>query len=303
MNKLCVITGLTATGKSKLAVEIAQACNAIILSVDSVAVYKELPIASAAPTIEEQSSVPHYGIGIVSVQEGMDVAKFQMYALDIIHKAFQNNQKVVLVGGSGLYLNAVLYDYEFKVATETSNQYDHMDNETLYALMCEKDSTLKDQIHVNNRQRLIRALILMDEVNMSKSEHLSLQKRELRFPVKIVSCDFKDRETHRLKMSERVDQMMTLGLMEEVRLASLKVDFNHPAMSAIGVRQWADVFSNKISIETCVSQIKTKTYQFAKRQRTWFKHQLPCEWLYVDEPDAVNKKKEECIAWMNSSQE
>jgi tRNA dimethylallyltransferase len=303
MNKVCVITGLTATGKSRLAVEIAQACNAIILSVDSVAVYKELPIASAAPTIDEQGNIPHYGIGIVSVAEGMDVARFQTYALDVIKKAFQNNQNVVLVGGSGLYLNAVLYDYEFKESTQKPHVYDDMDNESLYALMCEKDPSLKDQIHVNNRQRLIRALVLMDELNMSKAEHLSSQKKELRFPVKIVACDFKDRKLHRLKMSERVDQMMALGLMDEIRSASKQVDFSHSAMSAIGVRQWKDVFDSKLSVEECVAQIKTKTHQFAKRQRTWFKHQLPCEWLYIDEPNAVNKKKEECIAWMSNSHE
>jgi tRNA dimethylallyltransferase len=303
MNKLCVITGLTATGKSKLAVEIAKACDAIILSIDSVAVYKELPIASAAPTLSEQDQVPHYGIGMVSVKEGMDVARFQSYALEIIAKAFSEGKKVVLVGGSGLYLNAVLYDYEFKESTNINHTYDQLDNETLYKLMCQKDPSLQDQIHVNNRQRLIRALVLMDEVNMSKSEHLSTQKKVLRYPTKIIACDFKDRDLHRQKMNERVDQMMSQGLMNEIEKASKLVSFSHPAMSAIGVRQWEDVFTKTLSIEACITQIKTKTHQFAKRQRTWFKHQLPCEWLYVDEVDSIHKKKEECISWMNNSQE
>lgn len=303
MNKLCVITGLTATGKSKLAVEIAKACDAIILSVDSVALYQELPIASAAPTLSEQDQVPHYGIGIVSVKEGMDVARFQSYALEVIEKALSEGKKVILVGGSGLYLNAILYDYEFKASTNIEHSYDQLDNETLYNLMCQKDPSLKDHIHVNNRQRLIRALVLMDEVNMSKSQHLSSQKKILRYPTKIIACDYKDRDLHRQKMNERVDQMINQGLMHEVEEASKLVSFSHPAMSAIGVRQWADVFSGSISIEACIALIKTKTHQFAKRQRTWFKHQLPCEWLYVDEIETIHKKKEACIAWMNNSQE
>lgn len=303
MSKVCVITGLTATGKSQLAIDIAKETQAIILSVDSVAVYHELQIASAAPSLSQQQDIPHFGINIVSIQEGMDVARFQTYALNIIQEAFNKNQNVVLVGGSGLYLNAILYDYEFKEVTNTSHKYDELDNQTLYQMIKDKDPEQALKIHVNNRKRLIRALTLMDEVSMSKTDHLSLQTKQLRFPVKIVTCDVKDRDLHRSLMNQRVDQMIKEGLQEEVFKASQLVDFNHPAMSAIGVKQWEHVFNQTMSIETCIQQIKTKTHQFAKRQRTWFKHQLQSEWLYVDDPQSVLIKKEECIAWMNNSQD
>lgn len=303
MRKVCVITGLTATRKSQLAIEIAKATQAIILSVDSVAVYHELQIASAAPSISQQQNITHFGISLVSIQEGMDVARFQTYALNIIQEAFNKNQNIVLVGGSGLYLNAILYDYEFKETTSISNKYDELDNQTMYQMITEKDPKQALKIHVNNRKRLIRALTLMDEVSMSKTDHLSLQSKQLRFPVKIVTCDVKDRNLHRTLMNQRVDQMIKEGLQEEVFNASQLVDFNHPAMSAIGVKQWEHVFNQTMSIESCINQIKTKTHQFAKRQRTWFKHQLQSEWLYVDDPRSVLKKKEECIAWMNNFQE
>jgi tRNA dimethylallyltransferase len=301
MSKVCVITGLTATGKSQLAIDIAKATQSIILSVDSVAVYHELQIASAAPSLTQQQNIPHFGIDIVSIQEGMDVARFQIYALNIIKEAFNNHQNVVLVGGSGLYLNAILYDYEFKETLTQSTQYNDLDNETLYKLICEKDPQQALKIHINNRKRLIRALTLMDEVAMSKTDHLSLQTKQLRFPVKIVTCDVKDRDYHRALMNQRVDQMIKDGLQEEVFKASKLVDFDHPAMSAIGVKQWEHVFNQTMSVEQCIEQIKTKTHQFAKRQRTWFKHQLQSEWLYVDDPQSVLLKKEECIAWMNNS--
>jgi len=303
MSKVCVITGLTATGKSQLAIEIAKATQAIILSVDSVAVYHELQIASAAPSISQQQNITHFGISMISIQEGMDVARFQTYALNIIQEAFNKNQNIVLVGGSGLYLNAILYDYEFKETTSISNKYDELDNQTMYQMITEKDPKQALKIHVNNRKRLIRALTLMDEVSMSKTDHLSLQSKQLRFPVKIVTCDVKDRNLHRTLMNQRVDQMIKEGLQKEVFNASQLVDFNHPAMSSIGVKQWEHVYSQTMSIESCINQIKTKTHQFAKRQRTWFKHQLQSEWLYVDDPRSVLKKKEECIAWMNNSQE
>ena len=303
MSKVCVITGLTATGKSQLAIDIAKETQAIILSVDSVAVYHELQIASAAPSLSQQQDIPHFGINIVSIQEGMDVARFQTYALNIIQEAFNKNQNVVLVGGSGLYLNAILYDYEFKVATSVTSKYDELDNQTLYQMIKDKDPEQALKIHVNNRKRLIRALTLMDEVSMSKTDHLSLQTKQLRFPVKIVTCDVKDRDLHRSLMNQRVDQMIKEGLQEEVFKASQLVAFNHPAMSAIGVKQWEHVFNQTMSIQSCIQHIKTKTHQFAKRQRTWFKHQLQSEWLYVDDPQSVLIKKEECIAWMNNSQD
>ncbi len=303
MSKVCVITGLTATGKSQLAIDIAKETQAIILSVDSVAVYHELQIASAAPTLHQQQNIPHYGINMVSIKEGMDVARFQAYALNVIQEAFIKNQNVVLVGGSGLYLNAILYDYEFKEATNVTNKYDEFDNQSLYQMIVDKDPEQALKIHINNRKRLIRALTLMDEVAMSKTDHLSLQTKQLRFPLKIVTCDVKDRNLHRTLMNQRVDQMIKEGLQEEVFNASQHVDFNHPAMSAIGVKQWEHVFNQCMSIESCIQQIKTKTHQFAKRQRTWFKHQLQSEWLYVDDPQSVLNKKEECIAWMNNSQD
>jgi tRNA dimethylallyltransferase len=301
MKQVCVITGLTATGKSQLAIDIAKETQSIILSVDSVAVYHELQIASAAPSLSQQQNIPHYGIDIVSIQEGMDVARFQAYALRIIQEAFKNHQNVVLVGGSGLYLNAILYDYEFKEASIHSFRYEEFDNQTLYQMISKQDPQQASKIHVNNRKRLIRALTLMDEVSMSKSDHLSLQTKKLRFPVKIVTCDMKDRDNHRTLMNQRVDQMVKDGLQEEVFNASQGVDFNHPSMYAIGVKQWENVFNHTISVDTCIKQIKTKTHQFAKRQRTWFKHQLQSEWIYVDEPQSVQSKKEECIAWMNNS--
>jgi tRNA dimethylallyltransferase len=303
MSKVCVITGLTATGKSQLAIDIAKATNAIILSVDSVAVYHELHIASAAPSRDEQQNIPHYGIDIVSIKDGMDVARFQVYALDIINQAFKRNQNIVLVGGSGLYLNAILYDYEFKEAEESTSVYEQYDNQTLHEMVSKKDSEQALKIHVNNRKRLIRVLTLMDEVSMSKTEHLSKQNKQLRFPVRIITCDMKDRNIHRERMNQRIDLMIKAGLEAEVRHAATLVDFNHPAMSAIGVKQWQNVIEQDESVEKCIEQIKTKTHQFAKRQRTWFKHQLVSDWIYVDDPQSVDQKKEECIAWMNNSHE
>lgn len=299
MKRVCVITGLTATGKSKLAINIAKACDAIILSVDSVAVYRELPIASAAISQQEQLGIPHYGIGIASIKNSIDVAFFQNYALNVIEMAFKQNKNVIVVGGSGLYLNAILYDYKFAESSPTSDEYDNIDNEELYKQLCNRDHNLKKTIHVNNRQRILRALRLMDEVNVSKTEHLNQQLRQLRFDCKIIACDYEDRNVHRQVMDARVDAMISMGLKEEILAASKEASFDKPSMSAIGVKQWQDVFIGSVSDEACIRTIKTKTHQFAKRQRTWFKHQLPCEWCYVDKQSNVDAKTEECIRWLN----
>lgn len=299
MNKVCVITGLTATGKSKLAVNIAKASNAIVLSVDSVAVYRELPIASAAISQQDQMGVPHFGIGIASVSNSVDVAFFQQYALNVIESAFNQNKNVVIVGGSGLYLNAILYDYQFIAASPANDDYDNYDNVELYNQLCNRDSNLKNTIHVNNRRRILRALRLMDEVNGRKTDHIQQQSKQLRYNCKIVACDFIDRDLHRKVMDERVDSMIKMGLKNEIFVASQVANFDAPSMSAIGVRQWKDVFLGTLSELECIQMIKTKTHQFAKRQRTWFKHQLPCEWVYVEKQNGVEVKTEDCIHWFN----
>lgn len=275
MKRVIVVVGPTAVGKTKIAIEIAKKYNLDVISGDSVSVYKRLNIGSAKPTKEEMEGVKHHMIDIMEPYEQFDVATFQKNARKII----DNNELSLICGGTGLYIQSVLFNYEFK-ALKRNNDYNliykDLSNEELYNLLLEKDPKVdKEKLHYNNRKRVLRALEVNEELN--DSIYSFNKKNEPLYNHYIIYLRM-DREKLYDRINKRVDQMIKDGLIDEVK--SLYDDNIYP--HAIGYQEFYPYFRGEISLESAIEEVKKNTRHLAKRQETWFKNQMESHFYDVD---------------------
>lgn len=288
MKKVCVIAGLTATGKSKAAIELAQKWDAEIISADSVAVYKGLNIGSAKATAEEQALVPHHMIDILDYTESYNVARFQEEGRALIKAIHNKGKNVIIVGGTGLYIKALLYDYKFQ--KENKNEYIRTEEtEVLYKELIEKDPALEATIHPNNRKRIIRALESFEQQKKTRSDITENNKDKQIIPAEIFFLQG-DREKIYERINKRVDIMFDMGLEKEVKDFYLNDPemFKNTSFQSIGYREFESYLNQEIDEETLKELIKRNTRRFAKRQITWFRHQQPSTWIDIFNDDVVS---------------
>lgn len=275
MKRVIVVVGPTASGKTKIAISLAKKYNLDVISGDSVAVYKRLDIGSAKPTKEEMDGVKHHLIDVLDPNCQFDVATFQHMAREII----DNNELSLICGGTGLYIQSVLFNYEFKAQKRDdsySHKFDNLSNEELYELLLKKDPNIdKEKLHPNNRKRVLRALEVMDELN--ESIHSFDKKKEALYDYYIIYLKM-DREKLYDRINKRVDKMIEDGLIEEVK--SLYDDNIYP--HAIGYQELIPYFKGEISLDAAIEEIKKNTRHLAKRQETWFKNQMESHFYEVD---------------------
>ena len=297
MNKVLVLGGLTATGKSNLAIDWAKEFDGEIVSVDSVAAYRQLTIASAKQTLEDQQGIPHYGIDIADVNQPLSVKEFQQYAKTQIAAIIKRKKLPILVGGSGLYLKSILYDYEFLEEPEVDENWtETLSNEYLHELLEEIDPIQAKKIHRNNRKRVIRALSIFHNQQTNKTNLIEKQTQQLQYDALIFCADI-NRNTLKERIEERVDSMIAQGLEAEIQRASSMADWELSSMAAIGVKEWKGYFEGKHSLETTIDMIKTKTKQFSKRQRTWFKHQFDGIWIDMESENDLKEARARIQSW------
>ena len=267
---IVAVVGPTGVGKTKLSVELAKKYNAVVVNCDAVQVYKELNIGSAKPTEEEKRGIEHLLFDIVSVTDNYTVKDYQKDLRNVLKK--YHNRNIVIVGGTGLYLCAGLYDYEFKEEINTNN-YDNLSNEQLYNLALEKDKNM--DIHKNNRVRLIRFL---------NRESKNNNGNKLLYDVKFIGLNL-DRNLLYKRINLRVDKMMKDGLLDEVKnLNPLRVS-SRVLNTAIGYKELYDYFDKKISLEQAIEEIKQNSRHYAKRQFTWFNNKMNVTWFDVNLDD------------------
>lgn len=267
---IVAVVGPTGVGKTKLSVELAKKYNAVVVNCDAVQVYKELNIGSAKPTEEEKCGIEHMLFDIVSVTDNYTVKDYQKDLRNVLKK--YHNRNIVIVGGTGLYLCAGLYDYEFKEEINTNN-YDNLSNEQLYNLALEKDKNM--DIHKNNRVRLIRFL---------NRESKNNNGNKLLYDVKFIGLNL-DRNLLYERINLRVDKMMKDGLLDEVKnLNPLRVS-SRVLNTAIGYKELYDYFDKKISLEQAIEEIKQNSRHYAKRQFTWFNNKMNVTWFNVNLDD------------------
>lgn len=275
MNKVIVITGPTAVGKTKLSIELAKRYNGEIINADAVQVYKGLDIGSAKVTEEEKEDIPHHLFDIKEVDEEYTIYHYQKDCRKIIKEVQGRGKTPILVGGTGLYIKAALYDYKLTEEKET-NTYDNLTDEELYNKLLELDKNIV--IDKNNRRRLIRALNYYKENNKSINTNTT---NKLLYDAIFIGLTT-DRRILYDKINSRVDIMIKEGLLNEVKVFYDKNIRTKPLLNAIGYREIYSYFDGNISLEEAIDKIKQNSRHYAKRQYTFFNHQLPVVWFETD---------------------
>ena len=263
---ICIV-GPTGIGKTKLSIELAKKYNAIIINGDSMQVYKELNIGTAKIKEEEKEGIDHFLFDIKEPNEMYTVYDYQKDARQLLNQYKDKN--IIIVGGTGLYIKAALYDYTFE-EEEKNEQFDNLTNKELYDLVLKKDKN--SDIHINNRKRMIRFL--------NRNEGFK-DKDKLLYDVKFIGLTT-DRNILYERINNRVDKMFDEGLLEEVKSLYDKNINSKAVMTGIGYKEIYDYLNGNISLEDAKNLIKQRSRKYAKRQYTWFNNQMNIKWFKVD---------------------
>ena len=293
MQNIIVIVGPTGVGKTKLSIELAKKLDAEIINGDSVSIYKKLNIGSAKPTKEEQSQVRHHLIDICEPSDDYSVYNYQKDVRLLIDNLTKKNKRIIIVGGTGLYIKSALYDYNFSKEF-TSHTYDELSNEEIIEKIRNFQSNI-DLPHKNNRQRLVRLLNKLEN-NIETSNN----KDKAVYPHLVIGLTT-DRDYLYERINNRVDEMFKNNLFEEV--TSLKEDYKTSRVlnSAIGYKEFINYFSNKETLAEVKEKIKQNSRHYAKRQYTFFNHQFHTNWFNVDFND-FSKTINEVIAFLDKQE-
>lgn len=274
------ITGPTAVGKTTLSLALAKLYNAQIINADSAQVYKELNIGTAKIKEEEKDGIIHHLFDVVDIKTNFSVFEYQKEGRLLLDKLVSENKNVIIVGGTGLYIKALLYDYRFN-ENDDNQTYDELTNLELY----EKVLALgNDKIDINNRQRLVSYLNNYD----ANKEY---NKNDLLYDVKFIGLTT-NRELLYSKINYRVDNMFEDGLLEEVKALKEKYGINNSMNRIIGYKEVLSYLNNELSYEECLNLIKKNSRHYAKRQFTWFNNQMTLNNVEVDYEDFSNTIEE-----------
>lgn len=293
MKKVLAIVGPTAVGKTNFGIECANTFNGEIISGDSIQIYEGLDIGSAKPTKQELSQAKHNLINIKKPTENYSVKEFQDLGRTCIDKIHSENKLPIIVGGTGLYIKALLYDYEFFDEDEQDNQYEELTNEQLYDLLKQKDPKALEKIHVNNRKRLVRALNVFEKHNKGISEIKDSQQHKPIYDCLIIGLTT-SRDNLYQRIDERVDKMIKDGLVDEISsLLQNGVNFDNQSMQAIGYKEFKDYFDGNKPLLECIDLVKKNSHHFAKRQYTFFNNQMDIKWY--EDPKIALKEVEKWL--------
>lgn len=282
-----VIVGPTAVGKTKLSIDVAKKFNGEIISGDSMQVYQGMDIGTAKIRREEMEDVPHHMIDIKLPDESFSVADFQRTVQAHIKDIHARNKLPILVGGSGLYIQAVLYDYNFPKQTRDPEFTETLEQEVkqngimpLYKKLQTIDPEHAQTIHPNNHRRIIRALEVYQLTNKTVSEHQRYQKNESPYNIKFIGLEM-ERAALYNRINERIDEMIKNGLENEVKGLYDKGLRDCQSMKAIGYKEFIPYFEGKQTKEETIELLKRNSRRYAKRQYTWFKNKLDIKWYTI----------------------
>ncbi|MGD7008320.1 tRNA (adenosine(37)-N6)-dimethylallyltransferase MiaA [Metabacillus sp. 84] len=302
--KVIVIIGPTGVGKTNLSIEIAKRLNGEIISGDSMQIYKGMDIGTAKIRVDEMRGIPHHLIDIKDPDESFSAAEFQMLARECITDISSRGKTAIVAGGTGLYIQSLLYDYQFseqpsdpgyrrqmeKTAEEKGSDYVH-------SLLRECDPESASRIHPNNERRVIRALEIFYSSGKTMTEQLKHQKREEHFHSAIIGLTM-DRETLYYRINHRVDSMMEEGLLEEVTRLYESGLTSGQAVQAIGYKEIYQYLEGGITLEEAVEQLKQNSRRYAKRQLTWFRNKMDVEWFDMTPPADPQQKLDEIFTYI-----
>ncbi|AMA52409.1 MULTISPECIES: tRNA (adenosine(37)-N6)-dimethylallyltransferase MiaA [Bacillus] len=294
-----ILVGPTAVGKTNLSIQLAKSLNAEIISGDSMQVYKGMDIGTAKITEQEMEGVPHHLIDILDPQDSFSTADYQGLVRNKISEIAKRGKLPMIVGGTGLYIQSVLYDYTF---TEEANDpafrqsmqiaAEREGADFLHAKLAAADPEAAAAIHPNNTRRVIRALEILHTSGKTMSQHLKEQKRELLYNAVLIGLTM-DRDTLYARINQRVDMMMEAGLLPEVKRLYDRNVRDCQSIQAIGYKELYAYFDGFVTLSDAVDQLKQNSRRYAKRQLTWFRNKMQVAWFDMTPPVDMELKKKE----------
>ncbi|SEQ55831.1 tRNA dimethylallyltransferase [Virgibacillus subterraneus] len=288
------IVGPTAVGKTRLSIEVAESFNGEIISGDSMQVYQGLDIGTAKISEEEKQGIPHYMIDTKSPSDSFSVADYQVLVQQYINEIASHQKLPIIAGGSGLYIQAALYNYNFSdqkrngaVTRRLEEELENLGVLTLYNRLKKIDPDQATKIHPNNHRRVIRALEIYQTTGMTMSEYQKEQKRDSPYNPIFIGLEM-DRKLLYERINARVDNMLEQGLLDEVEMLYKQGFENCQSMRGIGYKEFIPYFKGEQSLIQATETLKRNSRRFAKRQYTWFKNKLDVQW-YTITPETIDE--------------
>ena len=303
MRKIIVIAGPTAVGKTEYAIRVAEKFNGEIVSCDSMQLYKYMDIGSAKPTKEEQARAKHYLIDEIDPRDEFSVAVYQKMAKEYIEEIFTKGKTPIIAGGTGLYLNSLIYNMDF-ASPAHDNQYrekyyqmaEEDGKEAVYDILKEKAPDIAARIHPNNLKKVIRALETVENDGEAIKEFACLEEKCTDYDCMLI-CLNRNREELYDRINRRVDMLVDMGLLDEVKgLMDMGFTSQDIAMKGIGYKEIIDYFNGEYDLDRALELVKRNTRRYAKRQITWFKRYEDMKWFNLSE-DSL----EDILGWIEEN--
>jgi tRNA dimethylallyltransferase len=307
-NKIIVIVGPTAVGKTYVSVELARKLNTEVISADSMQIYKGMDVGTAKITENEKRGVIHHMIDIVNPDENYSVSEFKNDAEKIIDNLLLKDKIPVIAGGSGLYVNSLIYDLDFSNAKSNEKlreyytyYYNEYGEEALYDKLIKIDPISAQRIHKNNIKRVIRALEVYDITGKKFSElNTDVRKESKKYDCVLIGLSM-ERKVLYERINQRVDEMLSNGLVEEVKsLIDNGYDKNLVSMRGIGYKEIIDYLEGSMDLEEAANILKRNTRRFAKRQYTWFLKDKNVKWFSMDNLDEAGNTVKNILEHINN---
>ena len=284
--KVIVICGPTASGKTKLSIELAKTINGEIVSCDSMQIYKEMNIGTAKPNKEEMQGIKHYLIDFVSPDERYSVADYKKDAKNAIKEILEKGKIPIIVGGTGLYVDSLIYEIEYpniefdeKYRQKLEKEVEQNGLESLYEKAKMIDEKAIEKISKNDKKRILRILEIYNATGKNKTEQeIESRRKDIEYDYKVYALKW-DRDKLYERINKRVDIMLEQGLIEEVKNIYGRYNKFPTAMQGLGYKEIVEYLEGKISKEEAVEKIKMETRRYAKRQMTWFRKNKQTIWL------------------------
>ena len=287
---LICIVGPTGSGKTSVALKLADFYHAPIINADAFQIYQEMDIGTAKIAKNTEDYKKHYLLDIVKPNQSYSVKQYQDDFRKVYNELKKEYQTIIVCGGTGLYLKAALYDYKFEDEEEADvSDLEELTNEELADILNKLDPKAFETIHMNNRKRVIRAIQIARTHDVNKSESIDQQEHKLVIDEEVKFLFLNpDRKALYENINKRVDVMFNEGLVDEVRGLLNKCELSNTAKAAIGYKEVIDYLEGKCSLEECKELIKKRSRNYAKRQVTFFKHQLPCK-EYISKEELIKE--------------
>lgn len=297
--KLLVIIGPTAVGKTKLSIEMAKKFNGEIISGDSMQIYRRMDIGTAKIREDEMEGIPHHLIDIKEPDESFSAAEFQKLVRGKITEIAKRGKLPIIAGGTGLYIQSVIYDYQFSDVSgneefrhQLEQKAKEIGNEALHEELKKVDPESAAKIHPNNVRRVIRALEVYYQAGKTRNEYENNGQTDLLYHTAVIGL-MMDREQLYGRINARVDKMMNDGLLEEVKTLYEQGLRNCQSIQAIGYKEMYQFLDGEISLDEAVEKLKQNSRRYAKRQLTWFRNKMEVKWFDITDVNNLSKKEEE----------